>query len=280
MDNISIPMDIDYGNSMDSEITNSLSQTLEEELRILCRYVGNSNFKIFQKIYYTNIKKLSYVQVLAKVTQHTHNYNNYIMNFLERYPQEVINYHNNMFIGSDNCMCYCNLNLILIFIERYPQVIAKNLNHKGQNTLMAFCSTLFCNYENNSCNFVDVINKLYSSGINFLHSDNNGNTILHTICRNITIDHHNLVNVLLQYTINIMGSQVHWIINNINNFGYTALNYLTLSNNQYGMQLLLQKSATVTKYDEMFFNANPALQTLVDNISIDNLVGALETCKI
>jgi len=280
MNYVNTTMSLNYEDIKYKEIMNGLSQELKEELNMLCCHVGLQNFVIFQKFYFSNINKFSYVRALSNVAQYTKNYNNYIINFLDRHPHEFSNFHNYMFIESDNCVCYCNMDLIHIFIERYPQMMAKNLNDKGQNTLMAFCSSLFCTFKNNSCNYIDIIDKLASIGTNFLHIDNKDNTILHTICRNITIDNHNLVNVLLLHIINILGENVILIINNRNFFGYTALNYITLSNNRNCMKFLLQKSATITKYDEMFFEANPALQTIVDNVSIDSLVNALGNCKI
>lgn len=234
--------------SMEIEMEENYSDNLKEELGIFHQYVGSFNFNIFNKFYTPNIKKLSYVEALNKVSQYTNNYNFYIMNFLERHAEEVTNFHERMFVEMENSICYYNVELICQFTNKYPQVVIHNLNSKGQNTLLAFCSTLFCNSANYDKHpqIIEIIKQFILLGLNPLQIDNDGNTILHIICRNIAVNYHNLVTQLMQVLINILNNRIEFLINIKNKLGYTALNYIILSGNQHCVLLLLVYGSILT----------------------------------
>jgi hypothetical protein len=268
--------------SMEIEIEDNYSDNLKEELGIFHQYVGSFNFNLFNKFYTANLKKISYIQALNKVSQYTNNYNLYIMNFLERHPEEVTNFHKEMFMEFENSMCYYNVELIYQFTNKYPQVVIHNLNPKGQNTLLAFCSTLFCNSANHDKQpqIIEIIKQFILLGLNPLHIDNDGNTILHIISRNIAINHHNLVTKLMQGLINILNNNIEFIINIKNNFGYTALNYIILSGNEHCAALLLVCGSVLTPYDEMILKTNATLKRLVDEFNMQKLINAMSSTTI
>jgi len=278
---------------------NITSNYVYNELPIMENYVKNhQGSKVFKSVCYEHINK-NYLQVLVKLLQYTTIYNEYIINFLERNPTNIVTFqelffsdilHSLNFIeikSYDTVNVYTftkifNSKFIHCYANRYSQYMVSSMNSKGENLLMIFCSNIFSKYTNNFKfeYYYYVISLLISQNIDTLHLDKNKNSILHVICRHIMCDHLLLVEKLVYHVISLMQKKVYSIINVTNDSGYTCLDYAILSNNVNLILLLLRCNAEVTKYGEMVLKRNHNLGVIVDKVLTDNLIKSMESCKI
>lgn len=251
-------------------IMDTSPSNLRIETKILSSYVDITNLKILRRMYYTNVKKFTYTQTLSKVCQYSNVFNAYIFNYFDRYPSEITIFWLSLFTELDYYSNYINEELLLFFVNKYPLMVANAVNCDGQNSLMMFCSSLFCNLRTSVHNYDKVLLALLPLS-NIFHKDVNNNTILQIICKNITSDYFDLVNNLLKL---LFVKQFDWteIVNQKNNFGYTALNYTSLASNYVVIYLLIRYfSAEPNAYDELLMSKNLGLKNIIDAAVIERL---------
>lgn len=285
-----IEVDIDTYYYSDNESNDSI----KEEYNIILQYVDIKHLKILRRLY--NTQKKSYFKILIELAQYTNNYNEYIINFLERNPSQVIVFQELLFsellffknidqmsfeLFDISAKKIFNDNLIIKFISKYSNLMANYLNSKGQNLLMLFCSNLFSDIITDSMNYIYYLSSLLISiGINVFQIDQNNNTILHIICRNITKDYHNRVNNLIYHITNLSQNRIHEIINKQNKFGYTPLDYAIISNNHMLVKMLLQYGANLTQYGNDVLKNNVILRDVIDRFQMDKLINNMNCCNI